>query len=111
MRFRPLPAPDTRQHTERASEFGKPFGSAMRHGQRPQVQMSGEASSRGSFARCAIGEAGPLIQISGPYPGKHGLHMKRSFQAKVFIWRNICPLVQLACAGRISLAEFMARDN
>ena len=37
--------------------------------------------------------------------------MKESFQAKVFIWRNICPLVQLARAGRISLAEFMARDN
>ena len=116
MRFRPLPAPDTRQHTERASEFGKPFGSAMRAWakqgrQRPQVQMSGDAPSRGSFARCAIGEAGPLIQISGPYPGKHGLHTKRSFQAKVFIWRNICPLVQLARAGRLSLAEFMARDN
>ena len=37
--------------------------------------------------------------------------MKGSFQAKVFIWRNICPLVRLARAGRISLAEFMARDN
>ena len=28
----------------------------------------------------------------------------------MFIWR-ICPFVQLARAGRISLAKFMARDN
>ena len=55
--------------------------------------------------------SGPLIQANGPYSGKHGLHTKGSFPAKVFICRNICPLVQLACAGRISLAEFMARDN
>jgi len=54
--------------------------------------------------------SGPLIQANGPYSGKHGLHTKGSFPAKVFIWR-ICPLVQLARARRISLAEFMARDN
>jgi hypothetical protein len=29
----------------------------------------------------------------------------------VFIWRSICPLVQLARARRSSLANFMARDN
>ena len=46
-----------------------------------------------------------MIQINGPY--QHDLRMK----ARVFIWGNICPLVQLARAGRISLAEFMARDN
>ena len=46
-----------------------------------------------------------MIQINGPY--QHDLRTK----AKVFIWGNICPLVQLARAGRISLAEFMARDN
>ena len=51
-----------------------------------------------------------MIQFNGPYPGKHGPRIKGSFPAKVFIWR-ICPLVQLARAGRISLAEFMARDN
>ena len=27
--------------------------------------MSGDAPSRASFARCALGEAGPLIQIKG----------------------------------------------
>ena len=48
---------------------------------------------------------------TSPYPRKDALHTKGSFQAKVFIWRNICPLVQLARAGRLSLAEFMARDN
>jgi hypothetical protein len=51
-----------------------------------------------------------LTQANGPYSGKHGPHTKGSFQAQVFVWR-ICPLVQLARAGRISLAEFMARDN
>ena len=86
--------------TDAAKEGGR--GSGLSHRGRCHRGICRSVRSRRS---------GPLIQANGPYLGKHGLHTKGSFPAKVFICRNICPLVQLACAGRISLAEFMARDN
>ena len=85
--------------TDAAKEGGR--GSGLSHRGRCHRGICRSVRSRRS---------GPLIQANGPYLGKHGLHTKGSFPAKVFIWR-ICPLVQLARARRISLAEFMARDN